>query len=287
MKSLRWGVAVCAVAVLTGALNTACSRHFVIVPQPEDGYAPTDTLYGWLNGDEIRVTFWFDTIMRVDTVVDVDTLWEKGSRTVLRIDTLTVHDTILRVDTVRVATTARVDTVVRVDTVRVPMRRTVVDTVIRVDTVRVPTTRTVVDTVLRVDTVRVSTTRTVVDTVVRIDTVRVPVTQTVVRTDTVRIAVTDTVRIVTTDTVRVAGQRMLFVPPGHYPPAGQCRVWIHDLAPGRQAAAAPCTGLGTVPAGAFILFGGEAWDFDYDWLGEAAARPGTVPPEIIALKRKG
>ena len=270
MKSLRWGVVVCAVAILTGALNTACSRHFVIVPQPENGYAPTDTLYGWLNGDEIRVTFWFDTVMRVDTVVDVDTLWEKGTRTVLRIDTLTVHDTILRVDTVRVA-----------------MRSMAVDTVVRVDTVRVAIRSTVVDTVVRVDTVRVGTTATVVDTILRVDTVRIPVTETIVRTDTVQLLVTDTLRIVTTDTIRVAGQRMLFVPPGHYPPRGQCRVWIHDLAPGRQAAAAPCTELGAVPAGAFILFGGEAWDFDYDWLGEAAAHPGKVPPEIIALKRKG
>lgn len=245
MKSLRWSVAVCAIAVLAGGLTTACSRHFVIVPQPENGYAPTDTLYGRLDGDEIRVTFWFDTIMRVDTVVRLDTLWEQGART--------VADTILRVDTVRVA-------------------------------------RTVVDTVLRVDTVRVSTTETVVDTVLRVDTVRVPVTETVVRTDTVvrteTVVRVDTVRVSVTDTVRVAGQRMLFVPPGHYPPEGQCRVWIHDLAPGRQSNAAPCSALGDIPTGAFILFGGEAWDFDYDWLGEAAEDPGAVPPEIVALKRR-
>ncbi|HUE77768.1 MAG TPA: hypothetical protein VMM83_07495 [Longimicrobiales bacterium] len=212
MKSLRWGVTVCAVAVLVGALNTACSRHFVIVPQPENGYAPTDTLYGHLNGDEIRVTFWFDTIMRVDTVVRADTLWVEGARTILRVDTVRVRDTVVRVDTVRVSTT-----------------------------------ETVVDTVLRVDTVRVAV----------------------------------------HDTVRVAGQRMLFVPPGHYPLAGQCRVWIHDLPPGRQARAAACEALGEVPAGAFILFGGEAWDFDYDWLAVAEDDPDAVPPEIVAVKRRG
>ncbi|MEX1182028.1 MAG: hypothetical protein WEF86_02255, partial [Gemmatimonadota bacterium] len=88
-------------------------------------------------------------------------------------------------------------------------------------------------------------------------------------------------------TVRVPGRRHLFVPPGHYPPDGQCRVWIHNLPPGRQAKAAACDALGEIPAGAFVLFGGEAWDFDYDWIAEAAANPDAVPPEIIGLKLRG
>src|SRR5690606_20584385 len=164
---------------------------------------------------------------------------------------------------------------------------------VRVDTVRVTTgwPRAHVDTVFRVDTVKVPVTRPPtqrVDTIFRVDTVKVPVTRTTVRVDTVLRV--DTVRVATTDTVirtvRVPGQRVLFVPPGHYPPEGQCRVWIHDLPPGRQAKAAPCDALGDIPAGAFILFGGEAWDFDYDWIAEADSKRTNVPPAIIALKRK-
>ena len=75
---------------------------------------------------------------------------------------------------------------------------------------------------------------------------------------------------------------MLFVPPGQYPPAGQCRVWIHNRPPGQQRDAAACDALGDIPAGAFVLFGGEAWDFDYDWV----ANPGGAPPQIVALKRR-
>lgn len=51
------------------------------------------------------------------------------------------------------------------------------------------------------------------------------------------------------DTVRVAGRRMLFVPPGQYPPEGMCRVWVHDLPPGWQADPAPCNALGVIPPG--------------------------------------
>ena len=60
-----------------------------------------------------------------------------------------------------------------------------------------------------------------------------------------------------------------------------CRVWMIDLPPGRQADPEACDGIRNVAAGAFILFNGEAWDFDYDWL----ADPGA-PPQIVALKRR-
>jgi hypothetical protein len=269
-----------ALAVLCGMATGACSSTWVVVPSPSSQYTAADTLYGVHRDGEVRVTFRHDTVMRVDTVVRVDTAWVRGARQRVRVDT------VLRVDTVRMPAprrVARVDTVMRVDTVRIPAR-----TIVRVDTVRVPGRPVVrVDTVMRVDTVRVPGRPVVrVDTVMRVDTVRVPVNTTVVRSDTVlRI---DTVRVVVTDTVihtvTTPGRRMLFVPPGHYPPAGQCRIWIHDRPPGQQARAAACDALGDVPAGAFILFGGEAWDFDYDWLGEAERQPGTVPPQIIALK---
>ena len=251
MTSLGRMAALLALAILTGMAITGCSRTFVVVPQPAGQYTATDTLYATRRGKDVRVTFRFDSILRVDTVVRVDTAWVRGSRTIVRVDTL------VRVDTVRVPvarTAARVDTILRVDTVRVPMMRPAarVDTLLRVDTVRVPVNRTVVRT----------------DTITRVDTVRVVVTDTVVRT------------------VHVPGRRMLFVPPGHYPPEGQCRVWIHDLPPGRQAQSAECTQLGEIPAGAFVLFARDAWDFDYDWIAEAEARSGTVPAEIIALKRR-
>jgi hypothetical protein len=100
--------------------------------------------------------------------------------------------------------------------------------------------------------------------------------------DTVRVTTHDTVRITVRDTVRLPGHRVTHVPPGQFPPAGQCRVWILDLPPGQQAAPAACNALGAIPAGAFILFRGEAWDFDYDWRNDP-----TAPSEIVALQRRG
>lgn len=220
MKSFRFRATLCALAVLGATLTTACHNTYVVVPHPENGYSSADTLRGYLDDDEIRVTFRFDTIMRVDTVVRTDTLWRAGTRTLVQVDTVIRPDTILRIDTVQV-----------------------------------PVTETAFQ----------------VDTILKLDTVRVPVTDTVV----------------VERTVRVPGQRLLFLPPGHYPPEGQCRVWIHGVSPGQQAKARPCEALGEVPDGAFILFGGDAWDFDYDWLAAARADPGSVPPEIIALKRPG
>jgi hypothetical protein len=185
--------------------------------------------------------------------VRIDTVYR--TRTIVRTDTFVRTDTVVRVDTVRLVRPGRgrVDTVLRVDTV------------VRVDSLRIPFHRT--------DTVRVAVT----DTVVRVDTVHSVVQVPVTITDTVVIA----------DTVRVPGRRFLLLPPGHYPPAGQCRVWVHGEPPGQQAQAAACDELGVIPGGAFILFAGDAWDFDYDWVAESEARPGTVPPQIIALQRGG
>jgi hypothetical protein len=251
MRSPRWGVIVLSVALLAVALTSACRATYVVVPAPGAGYTAADTLWGYLDGEEVRVTFRFDTVTRIRV------------------------DTVLRVDTVRAPITTD-------PTLRRPPRDGAeirVDTVYRVDTVRVATPRSPggrtqdvrVDTVFRVDTVRVT------DTVDRVDTVRVTVIDTLVVVDTV----------VRTETVRVPGQRVLFVPPGQHPPQGQCRVWVHNLPPGRQAPPSPCDALGDIPSGAFILFGGEAWDFDFDWVREATERPGVVPAQIVALQRPG
>jgi len=272
--------------LIAGALVAACAPTYVVVPERREGYNARDTLHGRLKGKDVRVTFRHDTTWRVDTLVRWRTIYRDGPR----VDTV-LYDTTRKVDTVKVGGGRRPNN--RVDTVRIVIR----------DTIRIPR---------RVDTVRVAGTggpmvnpqaptggsggtggpiimpRPPVEP--RIDTVWVTIRDTVriASRDTVRITIRDTIQIVDTlrtggvDTVRIPGRRTLFVPPGQYPPAGQCRVWIHDQPPGQQARAAACDALGTIPAGAFILFGGEAWDFDYDWLADPKA---GAPPEIIALKR--
>ncbi len=176
-------------------------------------------------------------------------------------------------------TTWRVDTVVRLDT----LWRGGTRTIVRVDTLRIAATDTAVRRTALPPRPTGVPTGVPTGQPSRVDTVQVIVRDTirVIVRDTVRMTVRDTV--FRSDTVRVAGRRMLFVPPGHYPPAGQCRVWIHDRPPGQQARAAPCNALGAIPPGAFILFGGDAWDADFDWVAEA--QRGGVPPEIVALSR--
>jgi hypothetical protein len=290
------------VLLSAGALLGACRKTYTyaVVPRPNGGYRP-DTLRAIQNGNQVLVIFRFDTVTRTRTIYRTDTLWREGARIIRDTVRLVRRDTIrlMRVDTVRVSsvgamrvanrdTVVVTRTVVRVDTVRIPRADTVLmsrTVPARVDTVFISgATRVRRDTVriVRVDTVQVGRRDTV--RLVRVDTVR-----SVGRVDTVRVARVDTVRIIRVDTVRVASnssntssKRTLRLPPGHYPPEGQCRVWIEGRPPGQQANAAPCDALGTIPAGAFILFGGEAWDFDYDWL----ANPTGAPSQIIALKRK-
>lgn len=241
------------------AAVSACRRTYVVVPRPATGYSSVDTLYGRSDGRNVRVTFHFDTTFRVDTVVRVDTAWRGGTRILVRVDTVRVAtaDTVYR----RIPTPTRVP---GVPTTRPGPTRT--------DTVRVTTSDTVRVTVN--DTVRIT---------VR-DTIRLTLRDTVVVTQFDTVVVTRRDTLVRRDTVRITGRRVLFVPPGQYPPAGQCRVWIHDRPPGQQARPAPCDAVGDIPDGAFILFGGEAWDADYDWVAEARRTP--VPAEIITLTRR-
>lgn len=47
----------------------------------------------------------------------------------------------------------------------------------------------------------------------------------------------------------------LGIPPGHLPPAGECRVWVPGTPPGRQARARSCARIErTAPAGSWILY---------------------------------
>jgi hypothetical protein len=274
-------------ALALAASVGACRRAMVIVPQPANGYSARDTLYGYHKGNRVQVTFRFDTLWRVDTVTRTDTLWRAGTRTIVRVDTVRVETPV----PTPVPTPTRVPTTTprptgtpapaRIDTVYFPLR----------DTIRV-TVRDTVRVVVR-DTIRLAgrdTVRIQVRDTVRVtlrDTIRVTVRDTVTITlrDTLRITLRDTIRVAVRDTIRIPGRRELFVPPGQYPPEGQCRVWVHDLPPGRQANPAPCNALGTIPTGAFILFRGNAWDFDYDWVSESTRS--SVPPEIVALSRRG
>ncbi len=183
------------------------------------------------------------------------------------------HDTTWRVDTVHVV---RTDTIYR--GVRTVVR---VDTLVRYDTIRIGSGTTTRPIPPRRDSVATINPRRVTDvepTRPRVDTIRVT------RVDTIRVTRIDTVRVVSVDTVRVAGQRMLFVPPGQMPPEGQCRIWFPNRPPGQQPNAAQCASLGNIPVGAFILFGGDAYDADFDWVTEA--RRTRVPAEIVALTRR-
>ncbi len=74
------------------------------------------------------------------------------------------------------------------------------------------------------------------------------------------------------------------VPPGHYPPPGQCRLWHEGRPPGHQPRPQSCESLvGRVPEGAFVLYNDDAWDADYDWRGHAARHAGSVPTAILRV----
>jgi hypothetical protein len=46
------------------------------------------------------------------------------------------------------------------------------------------------------------------------------------------------------------GYTRLNIPPGHYPPPGECRIWYPDRPPGHQPPPGKC---GSVPAGAWVI----------------------------------
>lgn len=74
------------------------------------------------------------------------------------------------------------------------------------------------------------------------------------------------------------------VPPGHYPPPGECRIWHVNRPPGQQPPPARCDALvGRVPYGAFLLYNRQAWDTQYDWRSEERRRPGSVPDAVLRI----
>ncbi|HEV7387774.1 MAG TPA: hypothetical protein VGN73_04095 [Gemmatimonadaceae bacterium] len=49
------------------------------------------------------------------------------------------------------------------------------------------------------------------------------------------------------------------VPPGFFPPAGMCRIWIRDVPPGQQPAPTDCTSaVRNRPSNGKVLFGDES-----------------------------
>jgi hypothetical protein len=78
--------------------------------------------------------------------------------------------------------------------------------------------------------------------------------------------------------------RSVRVPPGHYPKRGECRIWYPGVSPGHQPPPDRCDRLmRRVPRGAFLLYGGRAWDTDYDWRGYDRRRPGSVPRVVLRI----
>jgi hypothetical protein len=56
--------------------------------------------------------------------------------------------------------------------------------------------------------------------------------------------------------VRRAGAPTFTIPPGHYPPRGQCRVWRPETPPGRQDPPGSCDVLQRrVPPGGYLVYG--------------------------------
>ncbi|HEV2125374.1 MAG TPA: hypothetical protein VGW38_21700, partial [Chloroflexota bacterium] len=61
----------------------------------------------------------------------------------------------------------------------------------------------------------------------------------------------------------------LGIPPGHYPPPGECRIWYAGRPPGQQPPPVPCRELygGGFGDGVVVLYDDVAWDpyGAYDW----------------------
>lgn len=75
------------------------------------------------------------------------------------------------------------------------------------------------------------------------------------------------------------------VPPGHYPPAGYYRIWYSGRPPGQQPAPVRYGMPANAPitADAFIVYGDQAYDTQYDWRQAEAQKKKSVPREIIDI----
>lgn len=75
-----------------------------------------------------------------------------------------------------------------------------------------------------------------------------------------------------------------FIPPGHYPPPGECRIWYAGRPPGQQPPPQPCGRLdGRVPLGSWLLFDGKHWNTRDDWRDRERRYPDSVPGVVLRL----
>ena len=81
-----------------------------------------------------------------------------------------------------------------------------------------------------------------------------------------------------------AGYRTLSIASAYYPQPGLCRLWFTGRLGRVQPRATSCDRLyGRVPAGSFILYGGNAWDGDFDWFAYDRQYRGRVPRMIVQI----
>ena len=82
-----------------------------------------------------------------------------------------------------------------------------------------------------------------------------------------------------------ATPRSFKVPPGHYPPAGYYRIWYAGRPPGQQPAPVRYGMPNNAPitSDAFIIYGDQAYDTQYDWSQKEAQKKKSVPREIIDI----
>ena len=75
------------------------------------------------------------------------------------------------------------------------------------------------------------------------------------------------------------------VPPGHYPPAGYYRIWYTGRPPGQQPAPVRYGMPNNAPItpDAFIIYGNQAYDTQYDWRQAEVQKKKSVPREIIDI----
>lgn len=60
------------------------------------------------------------------------------------------------------------------------------------------------------------------------------------------------------ETTQTQSRRDPIVPPGFFPPAGMCRIWLNDVPPGQQPAPTDCvSAVRNRPANGKVLFGDD------------------------------
>lgn len=81
----------------------------------------------------------------------------------------------------------------------------------------------------------------------------------------------------------------LGIPPGHLPPAGQCRVWVPGTPPGHQARSRSCAGIErSAPAGSWIVYGPVDADGPGKGKGKAKGhQKRTVHVRVVDERRPG